>query len=80
MIWRSLKQLVLKPFAILAIMISKETTHPDLFKATDRVARLFNQKLKMLKQAIELQETAFDQAKADGNDEGAEKRNLSASS
>lgn len=51
----------------------KETTHPDLFKATDRVARLFNQKLKMLKQAIELQETAFDQAKADGNDEGAEK-------
>ena len=51
----------------------KETTHPDLFKATDRVARLFNQKLKMLKQAIELQEIAFDQAKADGNDEGAEK-------
>jgi type I restriction enzyme, R subunit len=51
----------------------KETTHPDLFKATDRVARLFNQKLKMLKQAIELQEIAFDKAKADGNDEGAEK-------
>lgn len=51
----------------------KETTHPDLFKATDRVARLFNQKLKMLKQAIELEEVAYDQAKADGNDEGVEK-------
>lgn len=51
----------------------KETTHPNLFKATDRVARLFNQKLKMLKQAIELQEMAYDQAKLDSNDEGAEK-------
>ena len=51
----------------------KETTHPNLFKATDRVARLFNQKLQMLKQAIEIQEVTFDQAKADGNNEGTEK-------
>mgnify|MGYP001440902665 FL=1 len=50
-----------------------ESSHPELFKATDRVARLFNQKLKMLKQAIELQEVAFDQAKAANNQDGMEK-------
>ena len=50
-----------------------ESSHPELFKATDRVARLFNQKLKMLKQAIELQEVAFAQAKAANNQDGMEK-------
>lgn len=50
-----------------------ESSHPELFKATDRVARLFNQKLKMLKQAIELQEVAFDQAKVANNQDGMEK-------
>ena len=50
-----------------------ESSHPELFKVTDRVARLFNQKLKMLKQAIELQEVAFDQAKAANNQDGMEK-------
>lgn len=46
--------------------------HPDLFKATDRVVRLYNHKLKMLNEAIEIQENAFNQATAQGNTQGAE--------
>ncbi|WP_327858359.1 type I restriction endonuclease subunit R [Acinetobacter guillouiae] len=46
--------------------------HPDLFKATDRVVRLYNSKLKMLQDAIALQEHAFNQATTQGNTQGAE--------
>lgn len=49
-----------------------ENTHAELFKATDRIARLYNEKITMLKNAIETQEAAFNKAKDEGNKTGAE--------
>lgn len=48
-----------------------EIKHPDLYKATDNVTRRYNNKLKSLKQAIELQEAAYDRAKSQKNEQGA---------
>src|SRR5690554_668583 len=50
-----------------------ENSHPELYKATDRVARLYNQKLKMLQQAIRVEIESYNRAKANGNDQGADK-------
>jgi type I restriction enzyme R subunit len=50
-----------------------ENKHPELFKATDSVVRAYNDQLKQLKDAITLQEEAFDNATKQGNTQGAEK-------
>ncbi|KAB2773592.1 type I restriction endonuclease subunit R [Brucella anthropi] len=50
-----------------------ETKHPDLFKATDSVAREFNDRLRKLKAGIEKQEAFFNAASKDGNELGMQK-------
>lgn len=47
--------------------------HPDLFKSTDHIVRLYNDKLKQLKEEIIFQQETFDNATQAGNKEGADK-------
>ncbi|MDE2421662.1 MAG: type I restriction endonuclease subunit R [Gammaproteobacteria bacterium] len=52
---------------------AKQPQHQALYQATEAPTRLFNRKLKSLQDAIELQEQAFIQAKAQGNEDGQKK-------
>jgi type I restriction enzyme R subunit len=52
---------------------SKEPQHKALYAATERPTRLFNQKLKMLREAVETWEAAFENARRQDNKDGMQK-------
>lgn len=47
--------------------------HPDLFKSTDHIVRLYNERLKKLKEDIAFLRDEFDNAVKEGNKDGADK-------
>ena len=68
-ITRASRKLASRPSATSPMLRSRSTRLP-MYAATERPTRLFNQRLKMLREGVETQEAAFEKARKQGNKDG----------